>query len=120
MAEMPPRSTGLPMLVMDVAVVNVALVSIQADLDFSSETLQLVVTAYVLSFGGLLLFGGRAGDRFGHRRAFSLGLATFTAASVACGLAQSDVQLVIARVAQGVGGAFASPAALSLLITQLD
>lgn len=105
------------MLVLDIAVVNVGLPSIQADLGFSPENLQLVVTAYALTFGGLLLFGGRAADLLGRRRMFIVGLALFTAASLLCGLAQSDTTLVVARALQGIGGALVSPAALSLLIT---
>jgi EmrB/QacA subfamily drug resistance transporter len=105
------------MLVLDIAVVNVGLPSIQADLGFSPESLQLVVTAYTLTFGGLLLLGGRAADLLGRRRMFLVGLAVFTAASLLCGLAQSDTMLIVSRALQGIGGALLSPAALSLLIT---
>lgn len=105
------------MLVLDVAIVNVALPRIQTELHFSQASLQFVVTAYVLTFGGLLLFGGRASDVFGRRRIFVVGLALFTLSSIACGLAQSAPMLIVSRALQGVGGALVSPAALSLLIT---
>jgi EmrB/QacA subfamily drug resistance transporter len=105
------------MLVLDIAVVNVGLPAIQSDLGFTPENLQLVVTAYALTFGGLLLFGGRAADLMGRRRMFIIGLAVFTVASLLCGLAESDTTLVAARALQGIGGALVSPAALSLLIT---
>ncbi len=105
------------MLVLDIAIVNVALPAIQADLRFAREDLQLVVTAYALTFGGLLLLGGRAADLLGRRRLFVAGLAIFTLASLVCGLAPSAVLLVAARALQGVGGGLVSPAALSLLTT---
>jgi EmrB/QacA subfamily drug resistance transporter len=104
------------MLVLDIAVVNVGLPSIQSALEFSPGDLQLVVTAYAVTFGGLLLLGGRAADLHGRRRLFVAGLVVFTAASLGCGLARSDAMLVFARALQGVGGALVSPAALSLLI----
>jgi len=104
------------MLVLDIAVVNVGLPSIQRALEFSSADLQLVVTAYGVTFGGLLLLGGRAADLRGRRRLFVGGLVVFTVASLGCGLAQSDTMLVLARALQGVGAALVSPAALSLLI----
>lgn len=105
------------MLILDIAIVNVALPAIQTDLNFSRENLQLVVTAYTLSFGGLLLLGGRLADVLGRRRVFVAGLLVFTLASLGCGLARSDGMLVVARAVQGVGGALVSPAALALLIT---
>jgi EmrB/QacA subfamily drug resistance transporter len=105
------------LLVLDVAIVNVALPSISADLEFPAEDLQLVATAYTLTFGGLLLLGGRAADLLGRRTVFVAGLSLFTGASLACGLAPSPGALVAARAAQGVGGALVSPAALSLLTT---
>ena len=105
------------MLVLDIAIVNVALPAIQADLRFARGDLQLVVTAYALTFGGLLLLGGRAADLLGRRRLFAAGLALFTLASLACGLAPSSALLVAARALQGVGGGLVSPAALSLLTT---
>lgn len=105
------------MLVLDVAIVNVALPRVQIDLNFARGDLQLVVTAYALTFGGLLLLGGRITDLVGRRGVFMIGLALFTLASLTCGLAQSPAMLVAARSLQGVGGALLSPAALSLLIT---
>lgn len=105
------------MLVLDVAIVNVALPRVQIDLSFARGDLQLVVTAYALTFGGLLLLGGRITDLVGRRGVFMIGLALFTLASLTCGLAQSPAMLVAARSLQGVGGALLSPAALSLLIT---
>jgi MFS family permease len=105
------------MLVLDISVTNVALASIQSDLGFAAEDLQWTVTAYTLAFGGLLIFFGRAGDLWGRRRFFLLGLALFGVASLLCGLAQEPGQLIAARALQGVGGAMLSPAALSLLTT---
>jgi EmrB/QacA subfamily drug resistance transporter len=97
--------------------VNVALPSIRQDLGFSETSLAWVVNAYLLTFGGFLLLGGRLGDLFGHRRLFLLGIALFTAASAACGLAGSQAFLVGARAAQGLGGAVVSVVALSLIMT---
>lgn len=105
------------MLILDIAIVNVALPAIQTDLGFGRENLQLVVTAYTLSFGGLLLLGGRLADVLGRRRVFVAGLLLFTLASLGCGVARSDGMLVAARAVQGIGGALVSPAALALLIT---
>lgn len=105
------------MLILDVAIVNVALPPIAEDLGFSSQSLQLVVTAYTLAFGGLLLLGGRLADVLGRRRMFGAGLTLFTVASLACGLAPTGQLLVAARAVQGVGGALVSPAALALLTT---
>ena len=102
------------MIVLDVTIVNVALPSIQADLGFSETSLAWVVNAYVITFGGFLLLGGRLGDLFGHRRLFLIGLAVFTVASLACGLAASQEFLVAARAVQGFGGAVVSVVALSL------
>jgi EmrB/QacA subfamily drug resistance transporter len=102
-------------LVLDVAIVGVALPSIRADLDLSPENLQLVVTTYALTFGGLLLLGGRIADLLGRRRVFVSGLALFTLASLACGLAGSEATLLAARLLQGGGAALVAPAALSLL-----
>src|SRR5712664_3476531 len=112
-----PRNLGLPlaviavaqlMVVLDVAIVNVALPSIQRSLHFTANNLEWVVNAYAIAFGGLLLLGGRAGDLFGRRR-------MFTAGSLAGGLATTSTLLILARVAQGVGGAIVAPTALSLL-----
>jgi len=105
------------MVILDVAIVNVALPTIQVDLDFSQRNLQWVVSAYALTFGGLLLLGGRAGDLLGRRRVFMAGIALFAAASLLAGLAWSDVVLIVARAAQGVGAAIMTPAALSILMT---
>src|SRR5512133_2670828 len=105
------------MIVLDVTIVGVALPSIRADLGFSEESLAWVVNAYLISFGGFLLLGGRLGDLFGHRRLFLAGVALFTAASAVCGLANSQGMLVAARTVQGVGGAVVSAVALSLMMT---
>lgn len=105
------------LVVLDVAIVNVALPSIQTALDFSQEDLQWVVSAYTLTFGGLLLLGGRAADLLGRRRVFMAGLVVFGLASLACGLAHTDTFLIGARAVQGIGAAVISPAALSILVT---
>lgn len=103
------------MVVLDVTIVNVALPDIQADLGFSADGLQWVISAYTLLFGGFLLLGGRAGDLLGRRRVFLAGLGLFSAASAVAAFAPSDTVLVAARAAQGLGGALLSPAALSIL-----
>ena len=105
------------MVVLDIAIVNVALPSIKVDLGFSQGDLQWVISAYALVFGGFLLLGGRAADILGRRRVFLLGVAVFTAASLLAGLAWSDTSLIAARVAQGLGAAIITPAALSILST---
>src|SRR5947207_1659969 len=105
------------MTVLDVAIVNVALPSIQRDLHFSQENLQWVVTAYALTFGGFLLLGGRAADLLGRRLIFMTGLGLFTGASLACGLAPNEPFLIVARGVQGLGAAIVSPAALSIVTT---
>jgi EmrB/QacA subfamily drug resistance transporter len=105
------------MVVLDVAIVNVALPSIQADLDFSQSNLQWIVSAYAILFGGALLLGGRLSDLLGRRRLFIGGLALFTASSLLCGLAWSEASLISFRAVQGLGGALLAPAALSLLMT---
>src|SRR5918994_4405039 len=105
------------MIVLDVTIVGVALPSIQDDLGFSEESLAWVVNAYLITFGGFLLLGGRLGDLFGHRRLFLAGIALFTVASAVCGLAQSQEMLVAARAVQGLGGAVVSAVALSLMMT---
>jgi EmrB/QacA subfamily drug resistance transporter len=102
------------MIVLDMTIVNVALPSIRADLGFSETSLAWVVNAYLITFGGFLLLGGRLGDLFGHRRLFLIGLTLFTLASLACGLASSQEFLVTARAVQGLGGAVVSVVALSL------
>jgi EmrB/QacA subfamily drug resistance transporter len=105
------------MIVLDVTIVGVALPSIREDLGFSETSLAWVVNAYLLTFGGFLLLGGRLGDLFGHRRLFLLGIALFTLASLACGLANSQEFLIAARAVQGLGGAVVSAVALSLIVT---
>ena len=104
------------MIVLDVTIVGVALPSIQADLGFSDESLAWVVNAYLITFGGLLLLGGRLGDLFGHRTLFLAGVALFTAASAVCGFADSQGMLIGARAVQGAGGAVVSAVALSLMM----
>src|SRR3954447_3142254 len=105
------------MVVLDIAVVNVALPSIQTDLGFSQENLQWVISAYALLFGGFLLLGGRAADLLGRRRVFRGGLVLFTGASLLSGFAWSEGSLIAARGLQGLGAAIISPAALSILTT---
>jgi EmrB/QacA subfamily drug resistance transporter len=102
------------MIVLDATIVNVALPSIREDLGFSETSLAWVVNAYLITFGGFLLLGGRLGDLFGHRRLFLIGLTLFTLASLACGLAGSQEFLIVARAVQGLGGAIVSVVALSL------
>jgi EmrB/QacA subfamily drug resistance transporter len=102
------------MTVLDTTIVNVALPSIRVDLGFSQTSLVWVVNAYMLTFSGFLLLGGRLGDLFGHRRLFLLGIILFTLASLACGLANAQVPLIAARAVQGLGGAIVSAVALSL------
>src|ERR671921_940707 len=104
------------MIVLDGTIVNVALPSIRDDLGFSQASLVWVVNAYLLTFGGFLLLGGRLGDLFGHRRLFLIGISIFTVASLFCGLANSQEFLIIARAAQGIGGAIVSVVALSLIM----
>jgi len=108
---------GVLMIVLDTTIVNVALPSIRTDLKFTETSLVWVVNAYMLTFGGFLLLGGRLGDLFGHRRVFLAGIALFTLASLACGVAPTQVTLVTARAIQGVGGAVVSAVALSLIMT---
>jgi EmrB/QacA subfamily drug resistance transporter len=103
------------MIILDMTVVNIALPSIARGLHFSEPSLSWVLNAYTLTFGGLLLLGGRAGDILGRRRVFIAGIALFTAASLAGGLAMSAPWLLAARAIQGVGGAIASPAVLALI-----
>ena len=108
---------GTLMIVLDTTIVNVALPSIRADLHFSQTSLAWVVNAYLLTFGGFLLLGGRLGDLYGPRRLFLSGITLFTLASLCCGLADSQGFLVTARAVQGVGGAVASAVSLSLTMT---
>jgi EmrB/QacA subfamily drug resistance transporter len=105
------------MVVLDVAVVNVALPAIKADLGFSQDSLQWVISAYAILFGGALLLGGRLADLLGRRRVFLAGLGLFTVSSLLCGLAWSAGSLIAFRTAQGLGGALLAPAALSILMT---
>jgi EmrB/QacA subfamily drug resistance transporter len=106
------------MVILDVAIVNVALPSIKSDLNFSQTNLQWVVSAYAIMFGGALLLGGRLADLLGRRRLFIAGLALFAASSLLCGLAWSESSLIAFRAVQGLGGALLAPAALSLLMTR--
>jgi EmrB/QacA subfamily drug resistance transporter len=105
------------MVILDVAIVNVALPSIKSDLNFSQANLQWVISAYAILFGGTLLLGGRLADLLGRRRLFIAGLALFAASSLLCGLAWSESSLIAFRGIQGLGGALLAPAALSLLMT---
>jgi EmrB/QacA subfamily drug resistance transporter len=108
------------MVLLDATIVIVALPAIQADLGFSEQGLQWVLSAYALTFGGLLLLGGRAADLLGRRRLFMTGVAFFTAASLMCGLAWSPAALLAARVVQGVGAAVMTPTALSIISTTFE
>jgi len=108
---------GVLMIVLDTTIVNVALPSIREDLQFTETSLVWVVNAYMLTFGGFLLLGGRLGDLYGHRRLFLLGITLFTLASLVCGLAGSQQVLVAARAVQGLGGAVVTAVALSLIMT---
>src|SRR5207253_1134008 len=105
------------MVVLDVAIVNVALPSIKTDLHFSEANLQWVISAYAILFGGFLLLGGRLADILGRRRLFVAGLALFSTSSLLCGFAWSESSLIAFRAAQGLGGALLAPAALSILMT---
>jgi EmrB/QacA subfamily drug resistance transporter len=105
------------MVILDVAIVNVALPSIKVDLHFSETNLQWVISAYAIMFGGALLLGGRLADLLGRRRLFVAGLALFATSSLLCGLAWSEGSLIAFRAVQGLGGALLAPAALSLLMT---
>ena len=102
------------MVVLDISIVNVALPAIQKDLHFSTENLQWVVSGYALTFGGLLLLGGRAGDLLGRRRLFMAGLALFALASLLCGLSVSSGMLIGMRLLQGAAGAVLSPSVYSI------
>src|ERR1700753_1966963 len=109
--------TGMLMIVLDMTVVNVALPSIQGDLGFSQSGLAWVVNAYLVAFAGLLLLAGRLGDLAGRRKVFLAGLGVFTAASLACGLADSQALLITARFVQGAGGALTSAVILGMIVT---
>ena len=105
------------MVVLDLSIVNVALATIKSDLQFTQASLQWVITAYAITFGGFLLLGGRLADVLGRRRIFVAGIALFTISSALCGLAWSETSLVLFRALQGLGGALFAPAGLSLLMT---
>jgi EmrB/QacA subfamily drug resistance transporter len=105
------------MIVLDTTIVTVALPSIQADLGFTQTSLVWVVNAYMLTFGGFLLLGGRLGDLYGHRLLFLIGIVVFTVASLVCGVATAQWVLIVARAVQGLGGAVVSAVALSLIMT---
>jgi EmrB/QacA subfamily drug resistance transporter len=108
------------MVILDATIVNVALPSIQKDLEMTEANLQWVVNSYALLFGGFLLLGGRAGDLIGRKRVFLAGVVIFTLASIVCGLAQGETWLIISRGIQGLGAAFVSPAALSIVTTTFE
>src|SRR5438094_9045202 len=108
------------MTILDVAIVNVAIPSIQRDLHIKESTVQWVITAYAITFGGFLLLGGRSADLLGRRRMFYVGVTVFTIASFLCGLAWSEGVLIGARALQGFGAAIISPAALSIIMTSFD
>src|SRR5436190_15438926 len=105
------------MVVLDIAIVNVALPAIKGDLHFAQENLQWVISAYAILFGGVLLLGGRLADVFGRRRVFMLGLAVFSVSSLLCGVSWSEGSLIGFRAVQGLGGALFAPAGLSILMT---
>src|SRR5438876_6176231 len=105
------------MVILDATIVNVALPTIKVDVGFSEQSLSWVLNAYTLMFGGFLLLGGRLADRLGRRRLFVAGIVVFSAASLICGLSQSEGMLLVARGLQGLGGALVSPAALSIILT---
>src|SRR5438874_8587692 len=108
------------MTVLDVAIVNVALPSIEKDLKVTETTVQWVLIAYAITFGGFLLLGGRMADLLGRKRIFLVGLVLFTIASLVCGLASSAGVLIASRAVQGLGAAIISPAALSIVTTTFD
>ncbi len=108
------------MVILDAAIVTVALPSIEEDLGFTAQGLQWVVSAYALTFAGLLLLGGRAADLLGRRRVFMVGIVLFTVASLLCGLAWSDESLIGARALQGIGAAIMTPSALSIIMTTFE
>src|SRR3989475_11197756 len=108
------------MTILDVAIVNVAIPSIQKDLHIAESTVQWVLIAYAITFGGFLLLGGRMADLLGRKRIFLVGLVLFTIASLVCGLATNIGVLIGARAVQGVGAAIISPAALSIVTTTFE
>src|SRR5436190_23229616 len=108
---------GVLMIILDQTIVNVALPSIQRDLGFSQAGLAWIVNAYLIAFGGLLLLAGRLGDLVGRKRVFLAGLGLFTAASLLCGVSQSQELLIVSRFLQGAGGALAAAVSLGMLVT---
>src|SRR3989441_13101877 len=108
------------MTILDVAIVNVAIPSIQRNLHIAESTVQWVITAYAITFGGFLLLGGRAADLLGRRRMFMSGLVLFSIASLVCGLANSTGTLVASRAVQGLGAAIISPATLAIITTTFE
>lgn len=108
------------MVVLDIAIVNVALPSMARDLNFSGNNLQWVITAYTLTFGGFLLLGGRVADLYGRRRVFIGSVSAFALFSLFCGLAQTETQIIIARALQGLAGAIMAPAALSIVLSEFE
>src|SRR5688572_12286543 len=108
------------MVILDANIVVVALPSIEESLGFSEATLQWVISAYAVTFAGLLLLGGRAADLLGRRRLFMVGLLLFTLASLACGLAWSPASLIVARAVQGIGAAIMTPTAMSIIAETFD
>src|ERR671935_2822043 len=111
---------GQLMMVLDATIVNVALPSIQRDLDFSQANLTWVVNGYLITFGSFLLLAGRLGDLIGRKRVFLAGLVVFTAASAACGLAHDPMLLVAARLVQGIGGAVSSSVIVAIIVTEFS
>src|SRR4051794_28646013 len=112
--------TAFFMVVLDIAIVNVALPKIGADLNMSQNSTEWIIIAYSLTFGGFLLLGGRAADLLGRRRVFMVGTALFGIASLTCALATSQTMIVSARVVQGLGAAVITPAALSIISTTFE
>src|SRR6267378_5717331 len=109
---------GQLMMVLDATIVNVALPSIQHELHFSQGNLTWVLNGYLITFGGFLLLAGRIGDLVGRKKVFLAGLVLFTAASVLCGVADSQAMLIVARLLQGVGGAVAKSLILAIIVTE--
>src|SRR6202045_1021883 len=109
---------GQLMMVLDATIVNVALPSIQHDLHFSQSNLTWVIDGYLITFGGFLLLAGRVGDLVGRKKVFLTGLVMFVAASALCGVSGSQTMLIVARFAQGIGGAVASAVILAIIVTE--
>ena len=113
-------AVGLFMIMLDNTVVNVALPSIQADLEIGLSELEWIVAGYALTFAALMLTGGKVADAYGRRLVFVVGIAVFTLASLFCGLADSGEMLIAARILQGVGAALMNPATLSIITNVFD